>query len=380
MENKIKDTAIVGIGSTSFTRKATRSRLGLAVEAIANAIEDAGLKPDDVDGLTSHVFDPTTEREVLNCFGWRNLRFFAETAYGNSSATVGVAAMGVATGQARYTVAFRSISGRYGDGPRADRVQGEHAFYSPFGMRVPAHWVAVIAQRYLYEYKVDPRAFGWISVTCRKHGATNPGAVNYKRPITIEEHQASRMIADPLRLFDCTPNTEGACAVVVASRDDARNLRQPPVRILGFVQGTGAETENNTNYNRENILSTDESEYMRREMYEKTGIAATEVDVVQFYDHFTPLVLMGLEAWGFCGRGEGAAFVEGGERITIGGDVPLNTSGGHIGEAYVQSMNHIVDSVRQLRGTAPNQVAGAELSLVASGVNLPGSALMLGKD
>ena len=147
------------------------------------------------------------------------------------------------------------------------------------------------------------------------------------------------MIADPLRLFDCTPNTEGASAVVVASRDDARDLRHPPVRILGFVQGSGAETENNTNYNRPDILSIDETHFMRQEMYEKTGLAAKDVDVLQVYDHFTPLVIMGLEGWGFCGKGEGAAFVEGGERISIGGDVALNTAGGHLGEAYVQTMN-----------------------------------------
>jgi len=380
MENLIANTAIVGVGSTTFTHQATRGRLALAVEAIAKAIEDAGLQPDDIDGLTSHVFDPTTEREVLNCFGWRNLRYFAETAYGNSAATVGVAALGVATGQARYAVAFRSISGRYGDGPRAERVSGEYAFYAPFGMRVPAHWIAVIAQRYLHVYGADPRAFGWVSVVCRKHGATNPGAANYGHPITLEDHQASRMIAEPLRLFDCTPNTEGASAVVVASREDARNLRHPPVRILGFVQGSGAETENNTNYNRPDILSIDETHFMRQEMYEKTGLGPKDVDVLQIYDHFTPLVVMGLEGWGFCGIGEGAAFVEGGDRISIGGEIPLNTSGGHLGEAYVQTMNHIVDSVRQLRGTAPNQVPNAEVSLVASGVNLPGSALMLGKE
>jgi acetyl-CoA acetyltransferase len=351
----------------------------MAVEAIRNAIEDAGLEPDQIDGLTSHAFDPLTEHEIANSFGWKNLRFFGKTAYGNSSATVALASIGVATGQCDYAVAFRSLTGRKGDGPKIDGVSGEEAFYVPFGMRAPVHWMAVIAQRYLHEYNADPRAFGWISVACRQHGANNPLAVNYGNPITIEDHQSSRMIASPMRLLDCTPNTEGAVAIVVTTPERAKDLRQTPAILKGFVQGTGSEVENNTNYNRKRMIIPEETLHMSKEMYEKTGTTPADMDFVQVYDHFTPLVLMALEAWDFCPLGEGQHFVEGAREITVGGAAPLNTAGGHLGEAYMQSMGHVAEAVRQLRGTSTNQVPNAERGLVVSGVGLPGSSILLSK-
>ncbi len=374
--------AIVGVGATPYTKKATRSPVALAAEAISNAIADAGLDHGDIDGLISYSFDPVTEMEVQNCLGWQNLRYFTESSYGSGATAVGHAAMAVAAGQANYVVVFRAISGRYGDAPptaSAGRgASGDVAFYAPFGMQVPAHWVSLTAQRYLHEYNADSRAFGWISVTSRKHGATNPLAVNYQFPITIEDHQNSRFIAEPLRLFDCTPNTEGATAVVVTTGERAADLPNIPAKILAFGQGTGSNVENNTNYNRKRIVVPEESLLTSRELYARTGLGPADIDVVQIYDHFTPLVLIALEAWGFCGEGEGQDFVEGGQRITIGGDAPLNTSGGHLGEGYFQIMGHIVDSVRQLRGTAVNQVPDAEVALI-TGTNLPTGALILTK-
>ncbi len=377
MRDPQAQACIVGIGATRYSKQATRSPLALAAEAVSAAIADAGVSPSEIDGVVSHAFDPVSEVDLAHCFGWKELRFAAEIAYGNSAGAVGLAGTAATTGQADYVVAFRSISGRYGDSQPPGTASGDLAFYAPFGVRVPAHWVAVVAQRYLHEYGADPRAFGWISVVCRKHGATNPFAVNYQQPITIEDHQSSRMVASPLRLYDCTPNTEGACAVVVTTADRARDLPNAPVSILDYAQGTGTNTENNTNYNRERIMYAEESALMAEGLYERTGLGPGDIHVVQIYDHFTPLVLTGLEAWGFCGIGEGAAFVEGGERISIGGPAPLNTSGGHLGEAYVQTMNHIAEAVRQLRGTAVNQVQGAEVALVVSGVGLPSSALLL---
>ena len=372
-----RQAVLVGIGATPYTRKATRSSLALAAEAIHAAIADAGLTPDDIDGVASHAFEPVSEIDLLNCFGWKNLRYFGEIAYGNSAGAIGLAAMAVATGRAKYVAVFRSISGRYGDGPAAAAASGDLAFYAPFGVLTPAHWVSMVARRYLHEYDADTRAFGWISVVCRKHGAANPLAVNYRQPITIEDHQSSRIIASPLRLFDCTPNTEGSCAVIVTTPERARDLPNIPVYVEGFVQGTGTNTENNTNYNRERIIVPEEAHFMAQALYGRTGLGPKDVDVVQIYDHFTPLVLMALEAWRFCGVGEGPAFVEGGHRISVGGEAPLNTSGGHLGEAYVQTMNHIAEAVRQIRGTAVTQVPDAEVALVVSGVGLPSSALML---
>lgn len=374
--------AIIGVGATPYTKQSTRSGLALAAEAIAAATVDAGLKPSDIDGIISYAFDPITEMEIGNCFGWRNLRFFSESSYGSGSTAVGHAAMAVATGQATNVVVFRAISGRYGDTPpparSGNRASGDVAYYAPFGLQVPAHWMAMIAQRYLHEYNADPTAYGWISVICRKHGATNPRAVNYKVPISIEDHQNSRMIADPIRLLDCTPNTEGATAVVVTSAERAKAGPHPPAWVRGFAQGTGSNVENNTNYNRERIVIPEESLAMAKELFARTGLAPQDIDVFQVYDHFTPMVLLAFEAWGFCQLGEGADFVKGGKAIGLGGQTPLNPAGGHLGEGYFQIMGHIVDSVHQIRGTAPNQVRDAEVVLI-TGTNLPTGALVLTK-
>ena len=372
--------AICGIGAAPFQKKSTRSNLAMAVEAIKYAIEDAGLPLDAVDGVISHVFDPIPEREIVNCFGWKNIRHFCRSPYGSSTSTVGMAAMAVALGQANYCVAFRSLSGRMGDGPLSESIAGEQSFYQPYGMRAPAHWFAVMAQRYLHDYHADPRAFGWIAVASRRHGATNPRAINFGMPITIDDHQSSRIVASPLRLLDCTPNTEGAVAILVTTPERARALRQRPVYVREYVQGTGHEIEHGTSYNRRDMIVPEETQAMAREMWSATGLSPKDISFLQVYDHFTSSVLMAIEGWGFCGLGEGPAFVEAATRITLGGALPLNTGGGHLGEGYLQLMGHIAESVRQLRGQAANQVPHAKLGLVTAGAGLPSSSMLLASE
>jgi acetyl-CoA acetyltransferase len=203
----------------------------------------------------------------------------------------------------------------------------------------------------------------------------NPRAM-MRKPITLEDHQASRMIADPLRLFDCCIESDGACAIVVTRADRARDLRNPPAWIMGAAQGSGTKADG-TIFRED--LAVAESVNPARDVYASAGVGPGDVDVLMVYDHFTPFVIFSLEAYGFCERGEGGPFVEDG-RIEIGGQLPVNTHGGNHSEAYIHGLPHVIESVRQLRGTSTAQVEGAEVVLSCSSVAQLSAAVILRKD
>jgi acetyl-CoA acetyltransferase len=215
-----------------------------------------------------------------------------------------------------------------------------------------------------------------LSVLSRRHAASNPAAWFYRQPITLEDHQSSPLISDPLRRLDCCQETDGAVSIVVTTAERASHLRRRPVYINAAAQGSGPEQEGLSTYHRSDITDQAESRIVARQLFERTGLSASDLDVAILYDHFTPLVLMQLEAFGLCGRGEaGAALREG--FFDLDGTLPLNTHGGHLGEGYIHGMNGVAEAVRQLRGSAANQVAGAEVALVTSGGSGPTSACVL---
>ncbi|MGJ5826701.1 lipid-transfer protein [Streptomyces ossamyceticus] len=374
--------AVVGIGATDFSKDSGRSELRLAVEAVRAALDDAGLAPADVDGLVTFTMDTSPEITVAQAAGIGELSFFSRVHYGGGAAcaTVQQAALAVATGIAEVVVCYRAFnerSGRrFGAGVRHREPSAEGTALGwtlPFGLLTPASWVAMAAQRYLHTYGLTPEAFGHVAVVDRKYAATNPAAYFHGRPITLAEHAASRWIVEPLRLLDCCQETDGGQALVVTSVERARDLPKPPAVIVAAAQGAGRAQEQMTSFYGTDLTGLPEMGVVARQLWRTSGLGPGDIDVGILYDHFTPFVLMQLEEFGFCAAGEAAGFVAE-ERI------PLNTHGGQLGEAYLHGMNGIAEAVRQLRGTAVNQIADTEHVLVTAGTGVPTSGLVLGTD
>jgi acetyl-CoA acetyltransferase len=380
-------TAIAGIGATEFSKDSGRSELKLAVEAVRNALDDAGLTPADVDGLVTFSMDSNAEIAVAREIGAGELTFFSLIGYGGGAAcaTVHQAAMAVATGAAQVVVCYRALnerSGRRFGQVSVGAVQAatsggiDNGWHYPMGLATPAATVAMAARRYMHAYGVSSADFGTVAVADRKHAATNPAAWFYQRPITLAEHQASRWICEPLRLLDCCQETDGAVAVVVTSLDRARSLRNPPAVISAAAQGSGPNQYTMTSYYRDDLTGLPEMGVVARQLWAQASLAPDDIRTAVLYDHFTPYVLMQLEELGFCPRGEARNFIAGGA-IELGGRLPLNPHGGQLGEGYLHGMNGIAEGVRQVRGSSVNQVPGDGPVLVTAGTGVPTSGLIL---
>ncbi|MER5930289.1 lipid-transfer protein [Streptomyces sp. NPDC002054] len=374
--------AIAGIGATEFSKNSGRSELKLAVEAVHAALDDAGLTPADVDGMVTFTMDTSPEITVAQAAGIGELSFFSRIHYGGGAAcaTVQQAALAVATGVAEVVVCYRAFnerSGRrFGSGVQQREPSAEGAALGwslPWGLLTPASWVAMTAQRYLHAFGLTPEAFGHVAVTGRRHAANNPAAYFHGKPITLADHAASRWIVEPLRLLDCCQETDGGQAIVVTSTERARDLRHPPAVITAAAQGAGRRQEGMTSFYRDDLTGLAEMGVVARQLWRTSGLRPSDIDVGILYDHFTPFVLMQLEEFGFCKPGEAAGF-------TAAGELPLNTHGGQLGEAYLHGMNGIAEAVRQLRGSSVNQVAGAGHVLVTAGTGVPTSGLILGAE
>ncbi|GHF27338.1 MULTISPECIES: lipid-transfer protein [Streptomyces] len=374
--------AIAGIGATEFSKNSGRSELALAAEAVRAALDDAGLAPGDVDGMVTFTMDTSPEIGVARAAGIGELSFFSRVHYGGGAAcaTVLQAALAVAAGVARAVVCYRAFnerSGRrFGAGVRHREPSAEGVALGwslPFGLLTPASWVAVQASRYLHLHGLEPEVFGHVAVTARRYAATNPAAYFHGRPVTLAEHAASRWIAEPLRLLDCCQETDGGQAFVVTSTERARTLRHPPAVITAAAQGAAAGQEQMTSFYRGEPGRLPEAGVVARRLWRDSGLRPSDIDVGILYDHFTPHVLMQLEEFGFCAPGGAGEFVAA-DRL------PLNTHGGQLGEAYLHGMNGIAEAVRQLRGSAANQVADVAHVLVTAGTGVPTSGLLLGAD
>lgn len=378
--------AIVGIGATEFSKNSGRSEMRLAVEAILSALEDAGIDRAEVDGLSTYTMDNNPEIEVFRNIGGRQLKFFSRIHYGGGAACAPImqAAMAVATGVAEVVVCYRAMNERsqyrFGTGytpppvPNAESVH--YGYYVPFGLISPASWVAMSAQRYMYETGATSEDFGRVSVACRRHAANNPAAWFYQQPISLDDHQASRWIVEPLHLLDCCQESDGAVAIVVTSAARAAKLRQPPAIIRAAAQGAADDQQMMTSYYRQDIARLSEMDLVAEQLYAQAGMGPDDIRTAILYDHFSPFVLPQLEAFGFAGRGQARHFIAQ-EGIEIGGRLPVNTNGGQLGEAYIHGMNGIAEAVRQVRGTSVNQVSGAGHVLVTAGTGVPTSGLIL---
>jgi acetyl-CoA acetyltransferase len=379
---------IAGIGATKFSKDSGRSELQLACEAVLAAVADAGLTPADVDGLVTFTADTNSEIHVARNTGMGDLRFFSRIGYGGGAAcaTVQQGAMAIATGVADVVVCYRAFNERsgerYGLG-QADRAMdtgADRAAYSwmtPYGLNTPAQWVAMFARRYMHEYGATSEDFGRVAVLDRKHAATNPAAWFHGRPITLEEHQASRWIAEPLHLLDCCQETDGGQAVVLVATERAKDLPHPPVVVRAAAQGSGADQHMMTSYYRPQISGLPEMGLVGRQLWAQSGLGPADMDAAVLYDHFTPLVLPQLEELGFCGRGEAKDFIAAGN-LELDGALPTNTHGGQLGEAYLHGMNGVAEAVRLVRGASVNQPGNVSNVVVTAGTGVPTSGLVLG--
>ena len=382
--------AIVGIGATEFSKDSARSEMSLASEAVAAAIADSGLAPSDIDGMVTYSTDNNPDIEISRHVGIGSLRHFSRVHYGGGAAcgTIVMAAMAVATGVADAVVCYRAFnerSGRrFGAGVQdldasATAERAQFSWTTPAGLLTPASWVAMVARRYMHLYGATSLDFGQVAVAGRRHAANNPAAWFHEQPITLEDHQNSRWIVDPLHLLDCCQETDGGQALVVTSVERARDLPNTPAVVLAGAQGAGDQQWTMTSFYRDDIAQLPEMKVVADELWTSSGLSPSDIQTAILYDHFTPYVLMQLEEFGFCARGDAKDFIADGA-LEIGGRLPINTHGGQLGEAYLHGMNGIAEGVRQVRGTSVNQVDSVENVLVTAGTGVPTSGLILGTD
>jgi acetyl-CoA acetyltransferase len=380
-------TAIAGIGTTEYVRNIGRSEPETALEAVRMALDDAGLAAREVDAIfkvETPGEDSNSELELARNLGAGPLRAWGGFGYGGGAACAPVvhAALAVATGMASVAVAIRARNRGSGGRPWAktgNRVAGLYAFEAPYGLVSPVQQIALMARRYMHEYGATAEDFARVAVLQRDNASRNPRAF-FRDPITIEDVLNSRMIADPMHLLDCSLETDGACAIIVTGAEQARDLKRPPVLIAGVSQGMPAR-----HYMMNGLLYQDDpfdlpSKHAAEGVYRSAGLGPADIDVAQFYDVFSPMVLWQLESYGFCNPGEAASFVGEGRASWPDGDLPVNTHGGSLSEAYVHGFNHILEGVRQVRDTSTSQVEGAKTVLVAAAAVVPSSAVILRSD
>jgi len=379
-----RKAAIVGIGATEFSANSGRSERRLAVEAVLAALDDAGLRADDVNGIVNSDYDDTNQLDVINALGLRNIRAYATIPHGGGSpcGTVAQAAMMVASGVCSCVVAYRSLNERsghrYGSSDAVPTFPWVYGLHAPYGLIVPGEWTAVHARRRMIEFGETREQWAAVPVTFRAHANRNPQAMQYRKPLTREEYLNAPMLAEPLCRYDYCLETDGAVAYVVTSAERARALKSVPAYIHAAVQGTAFPVWYQTNWYRENFTTGTEVVATAGHLWKESGLTPRDIDVAQIYDHFAPLVLTSLEDFGFCAKGEAGAFIGDG-RIGLGGELPLNTAGGLLSEGYIHGWNLILEGVRQIRGTSTAQVEDVEFSLVTSCWGAPTSAVIFSR-
>jgi len=372
----LKDAAcIVGAGESEFTRGTNKTDFQITLEASMNAIYDAGLNPHDIDGIVGPPIGSPAEHFAAN-LGIEDLRYAVTVHTGGASCVTGLqaAALAIASGIATnvlvpmgwlgYSAMRVSTSGRQGGGggggggPLGPTI-GD--WYLPYGASVPVQWYAWIATRHMKMFGTPFEAMAAVSLASRKHAQLNEKALMRGKPLNLDDYMKARWISYPFRLFDCCLETDAASAVVVSSPERARDLKHPPVYISGVAEGHP--------YPADDIPSRPDPfkiglSFAAPKAFAMAGIKHSDIDFVEIYDCFSYVVLLQLEAMGFCGRGEVKDFVKGG-RLELGGELPLNTHGGLHSEAHVWGMNHIVEATRQLRHECgARQVKDAQIGLV----------------
>ena len=368
------EAAIVGVGATPYYfrgESAPQTLYELIGKAILAAVADAGLKVTDVDGLAFYAngFEPGLITEML---GIPELNFAATVSAqgGGSAGVLDLASMAIETGRAKTIVcvgACQQSERRYGLALANLAATPDGIWSRAAGLAGPGQTMALIARRHMHTYGTRREAFAEVVMASREYASTRPQAIR-RKPLTLDDYMAAPMLADPLCRLDFCLETDGAVAFVVTSGERARALPQRPIYIAASTHCGKRDWGRSFFWLNmpDAVFASAGAEPVARRLYAQAGIAASDIDVALIYDHFSPLVIMQLEDYGFCARGEGGAFVESGA-IRRNGTIPVNPHGGHLSEAYVIGMTHIREAVEQLRGQAINQVEGAEFALVTGG-------------
>jgi len=386
-------TAIVGVGATEYYPRGQswpRTIDEMAGEAIMAACEDAGINVKDIDGFAfySSANAGYTQKmdtaDFMEMLGIDEVKFTATltSGGGGSAGSAGLASAAIISGQATYVVtvmALQQAQVRLGTIFGFMEPDPISSFIQPSGLVGPGHLMSVLARRHMHLYGTRRDALAEIAISQRENAVNRPTAVR-RTPLTKEEYFKSPMLADPLCRLDFCLETDGAVAFITTSSERAKDLRQKPVYIHGCAHGGVRDWGRAFGWMGmpDEYFASAGNKPIADRLWKQTGLSAKDMDVALLYDHFTPMVLMQLEDYGFCQRGEGGPFVESGAIRYNGGSIPVNTHGGQLSECYIIGMTHVREGVEQLRGTAINQVKDAEFALVTGGpASLPVSGLIL---
>lgn len=377
--------AITGLGQSDVGRRLGRDPLGLTVDACLAAIDDAGLVPADVDGVSTYPgamaippgFSGAGAYELIDALRLEVDWYDSGVETSGQLGSIIKACLAVAGGMATHVLCFRSVwegsaqgrggrgglgaSGRGGTVPYAGGLQ---QWTLPFSAASAACWIAFYAQAHMHRYGTTTDQLAQIALNARRNAGRNPKAI-YREPMSLEDYHASRMITTPLRLFDCDVPCDGATAVIVSRRDATSGLRHPPVQ----VEAMGAAGHDRLSWDQISDLTRTVGADAAEQMWSRTSLGPGDVDVAELYDGFSILTLLWLEALGLCPPGESGPFVEGGRRIALDGELPLNTAGGQLSGGRLHGYGLLHEACLQLRGEAgERQVAGnPEVAVAAAG-------------
>jgi acetyl-CoA acetyltransferase len=379
--------AVAGIGESDYYERGRSpyTEFQLACIAIRRAVEDAGLRLSDVDGIVTYTDQRNSPTRLARALGLRALRWAGSPSGGGNSmaAAIQSADAAISAGYARHVVVFRALAqgqfGRYGQaggtGGGGTYMEGAFAWNGTYGLLSPAQQCALHTARFMHDHGISQEALCEIALACYANAQRNPRALRHGKPLTREGYHRSRWIVTPFHLYDCCPENDGAAAAIVTSMARARDLPRLPVLILAAVQGIGPPFGV---FTRQTLGSAYYGQ-VAAHLWEATGLKPEEVDVAQFYENFTGPVLIALCEMGFT-TPEGLEEFVSGERL-VGPDAafPFNTSGGNIGEAYIHGFEMINESVRQVRRESTCQVRNVQHALVVAGPGYsPGSAVLFG--
>jgi acetyl-CoA acetyltransferase len=389
MADPLERRAIIsGVGQSAIGRRLFRDDLDLTCEAALEAIADAGLQPDDIDGIACYPgpvqggpgFAGPGIYEVQDALGI-DVRWHVSGLEGPAQiAPIIHATLAVAAGLCRHALVYRTVTeasaaadtGRRGIGAGSLEISGFTAFFIPFGAMSAANWLALYAQRHMYEFGTKKEHLGIVAITARRHAAFNPQAV-YREPMTMEDYLNARVVSEPFGLYDCDVPVDGSTAVVVSSADMARDLPKPAVRF----NAVGTAMHKRPLWDQWDDITTMAARDAAAHMWSRTDLKPSDVDTAQLYDGFSFLTLAWLEALGFCKRGESGPFVENG-RIGLGGELPLNTWGGQLSGGRLHGFGFVAEAVRQLRGECgERQVPNCEVAVVGVGGGPVAGCLLL---
>jgi acetyl-CoA acetyltransferase len=392
-----RDAVISGVGQSRVGRRLDRDPLDLTIEAVLAALDDAGLQREDIDGVATYPgtqpqppgFSGVGVMELQDALRLELNWFAGGLEMPAQLGAVVLAALAVSAGMARHVVVFRTVWEATAQGARgraamtaptdpvvderAERISGFMQWMAPFGAPSAVCWAAMAAARHFAEYGTTREQLGWIPLTCRSNAALNPAAV-YRTPLSLDDYLTARMISSPLGLYDCDVPADGSTALIVSHVDSAPDLRRPPVRI----EAAGTALRGRPFRDQWHDYTTMGLRDSAAMLWERTDLRPDDVDVAELYDGFSILALYWLEALGFCGAGEGGAFVDGGHRIARDGELPLNTNGGQLSAGRLHGLGFVHEACVQLRGEAGERQVpdDPEVAVVTNGGPAGGSLLL----